>query len=62
MEVYAVIKASRALMPSQGAAAAWASRPKYSMRKAWKADVRTREASGVIPGWEIRDMSTLCFA
>ena len=58
--MYAVISASRALMPSQGAAAAWASFPKYSTLKAEKADVRTKEASGVIPGWEIREMLMLC--
>lgn len=60
MAVYAVINASKALMPSQGAAAAWASLPKYSTLKAEKADVRIKEASGVIPGCEIRDTPMLC--
>lgn len=47
-------------MPCQGAAAAWASLPKYSTPKAEKADVRTKEASGVIPGWEIKETLMLC--
>jgi len=33
MALYAVIRPSRALIPFQGSAAAWASRPKYSARK-----------------------------
>jgi len=57
---YAVTSPSSALMPSQGFAAACASRPKYSAWKLESAVVCIRAASAMMPGCEMRLTSTPC--